>query len=50
MIIKYLNKTKLKLDLIDEQIIDDLMKQEAETCGVEDTTAAQLVKEEIVNE
>ena len=50
MIIAYINKTKLKVNLIDEQIISDLMKQEADTCNVEETSAEALVQEEIANE
>lgn len=50
MIMQYLNKTKTKVDLIDENIINDLMKQEADTLGVEDTTAEQLAEEEATGE
>ena len=42
MLAEYLSQTKLRVNLVDEKIIDELMKQEADTTGDEMTLAEAL--------
>ena len=50
MINAYLSKSKKKLDLIDESIINDLMAQEDGVCGTEMTAAEALVADGVDND
>lgn len=50
MISEHLSQAKLKVNLIDEEIINDLMKQEAEIMGEEDMTEAKALAADGVEE
>ena len=50
MICEYLSRNKVKVDLIDEEIINDLMAQEAGIMGEEGMTDVQALAADGVEE